>query len=136
LPLLGVSCARAELPRREADQALEVLAELALVPEAGARGDFRQGQLAAALQELLGPLDAAGEDVLVRRQAGGPLEPPGEVTGAEAGDRRQLLQSRVGVEVFLEVLDDAAETPPWKRAVPSTRWLPGAKTCRVRWTAR
>jgi hypothetical protein len=40
------------------------MAELALVREAGARGDFRQGEVAAPLQELLGPLDAAGDDVL------------------------------------------------------------------------
>jgi hypothetical protein len=62
------------------------MAELALVREAGAGGDFRQGQV-AALQELLGPLDAAGEDVLVGRQPGGRLELPREVVGAEAGNR-------------------------------------------------
>ena len=35
------------------------MGELALVREAGARGDLRQGEVAACLQELLGPLDAA-----------------------------------------------------------------------------
>ena len=63
--LLGDSCGRPELPRRDADEPLEVRGELALVREAGVCGDVRQGQVAAALQELLGPLDAAGEDVLV-----------------------------------------------------------------------
>jgi hypothetical protein len=58
-----------------------VAGELALVPEAGVRGDLRQGEVASGLQELPGPLDAAGEDVLVRRQPGGRLELPGEVVG-------------------------------------------------------
>jgi hypothetical protein len=33
--------------------------------EKPARGDFRQGEVTAALQKLLGPLDAARGDVLV-----------------------------------------------------------------------
>src|SRR5262245_11270473 len=37
------SCGHPELPRRVADQALEVVGELALVREAGVRGDLRQG---------------------------------------------------------------------------------------------
>jgi hypothetical protein len=43
------------------------------------------------------------------------------VVGAEAGDRRQLLQGQAGVEVFLDVLDDGAEPPPRQRAVPPAR---------------
>jgi hypothetical protein len=54
-----------EPPWRDAGEALEVVGELALVGEAGARGDFRQGEFTAALQKLLGPLDAARGDVLV-----------------------------------------------------------------------
>src|SRR5215472_3195284 len=111
------SYARPELPRRDADQALEVMGELALVREAGARGDLRQGEVAAGLQQLLGPLDAAGDDVLVRRQSGGPLELPGEVVGTEAGDSGHLLQGRAGVKVFLDVLDDGAE--PCSGSVPA-----------------
>jgi hypothetical protein len=84
---LGDPCGHPELPRRDADEALEVMAEHALVREAGVRGDLRQGQVCSCLQKLLGPLDAAHDDVLVRRQPGGPLELPGEVVGAEAGDR-------------------------------------------------
>src|SRR5262245_4980202 len=80
------SYARPELSWRDAEEALEVMGELALVREAGVRGDLRQGEVASGLQELLGPLDAAGDDVLVRRQPGGPLELPGEVVGTEAGD--------------------------------------------------
>jgi hypothetical protein len=40
---------------------------MALIREAGARGDLPQGKAGSCLQELLGPFDAAGEDVLVRR---------------------------------------------------------------------
>jgi hypothetical protein len=74
--LLGESCGRPELPRRDADEALEVTGELALVREAGVRGDFCQGKFAAGLQELLGSFDTAGDDVLVGRQPGGCLELP------------------------------------------------------------
>src|SRR5215475_1316737 len=117
------SYARPELPRRDADETLEVMAELALVREAGVRGDLRQGEVASGLQELLGPLDAAQDDVLVGRQPGGPLELPREVVDAEASDRGQLLQARGDVEVFLDVLDDGAEPPPRQRAVPPARGL-------------
>jgi hypothetical protein len=92
-----------ELPWRDADQALEVMAELALVREAGACGDLRQGEIASGLQELPGPLDAAVENVLVRRQPGGPLELPGKVAGAEAGGRSHLLQApATGLRVACE----------------------------------
>ena len=36
------------------------MGEHTLVREASAHGDLRQGQVAAPLQELLGPFDAAG----------------------------------------------------------------------------
>src|SRR5580704_16888731 len=49
--LLCESCGRPELPRRDADEPLEVMGELALVREAGAGGDLRQGEVVAALHE-------------------------------------------------------------------------------------
>src|SRR5262245_64842391 len=98
---LGGSYARPELPRGDADYALEVMGELALIREPGVRGDLRQGQFGSGLQELPGPFDAAQDDVLVRRQPGGPLELRDKVVGAEAGDGRQLLQGRASVEVVL-----------------------------------
>ena len=70
------------MPRRGADDSLEVLGELALIREAGLRRDLRQGQVCPGLQELLGPLDPAQDDLLVRRQPGGRLELPREVVGA------------------------------------------------------
>src|SRR5262249_31069963 len=115
-----VSYARPELPRRDADQALEVMGELALVREAGVDGDLRQGGVASGLQELLGPLDAAGDDVLVRRQSGGRLELPREVVGAEVRGRGQLPKCQAAVEVLLDVLDDRAKPLPWERPVRPT----------------
>jgi hypothetical protein len=97
---------------------LEVLAELALVREAGAQGDLRQGQVRPCLQELLGPLDATQDDVLVRRQPGGGLELPREVVGVEADNRSQLRQGRAAVEVLLDVLLHGAEPPPRQHPVP------------------
>src|SRR6516225_8174240 len=118
LSVLGDSCGHPKLPRRDADYALEVMRELALIREAGVRGDLRQGEVASGLQELLGPLDAAGDDVLVRRQPGGPLELRDEVVGTEASDCGHLLQGRATVEVLLDVLDDVAEFRPGERAGP------------------
>jgi hypothetical protein len=91
---LGDPCGHPELSRRDADLALEVTRELALVGEARVRSHLRQGQVGFCLQKLLGPLDAAQDDVLVGWQPGGRLELPSEVVDAEAGDRRQLLQGR------------------------------------------
>ena len=62
------------------------------------------------MQEVLGPLDAAHDHILVWRQPVG-LELPREGVGAVVGDRGQLLQGRAGVEVPLDVLDDDAEPP-------------------------
>src|SRR6516225_4529359 len=123
----GGSYARPELPRRDADEALEVMGELALIREAGARGDLHQGQVVFGLQELPGPLDAAGDDVLVRRQPGGPPELRRKVVGAEAGDCGQLLQGRAGVEVLLDVLDDGAELRPGERAGSPARGRAGRR---------
>src|SRR5262245_9403537 len=60
--LLCDSCGFPELPRRGADDSLEVMGELALIREAGLRRDLRQGEVAVLLQEFPGPLDAAGDD--------------------------------------------------------------------------
>src|SRR4029079_2813964 len=101
------------------------MGELALIKEPGVRGDLRQGQFGSGLEELPGPLDAAQDDVLVRRQPGGPLELPHEVAGAEAGDRGQLLQGRTTVEVLLDVLDDSAELRSGERAGSPARGAAG-----------
>src|SRR6516225_10200036 len=99
--LLADSCGPAEMSRRDPNDALECVRELALVSEAGARGDLGQGE-GALLQEPLGPFDAAQDDVLVRRQPGGRLELPGEMVDAQVGGRRQLLQRQTGIEVLLD----------------------------------
>ena len=112
------------------------MGELALVRKPGAAGDLRQGEFVASVQELPRPFDAAGDEVLVRRQPGGRLELPRQVVDAEMGDGRQRLQSQAGLEVFLHGLDDGAELRSGERAVPPARWLAGRRTCRSRWTAR
>ncbi len=59
--------------------------ELALVREAGARRDLRQGEVRIFSQELLRPFHAAGDGVPVRRQAGRDLELPREVGPRRVG---------------------------------------------------
>jgi hypothetical protein len=111
------------LPRRDADEALKVTGELALVREAGVRGDLRRGQAGPCLEELLGPFDAVQDHVLVRRQPGGRLTLSGDVVVAEAGGRGQPLRGQVCVEVLRDVLDDGTEPPARQRAVaPARGW--------------
>src|SRR5262249_56672922 len=122
---LGGSCGGPELPWRDADYALEVAGELALVGEAGVRGDVRQGQVRPGLQQLPGTLDAAGDDVLVGRQPGGLLELPGEVVGAEPGDRQHLFpleRPRVGLPAGTSEIAPAGGgtcrfTPSYRRSI-------------------
>ena len=63
---------------------------MALARDAGPRRNLSQGEVAVSLQELLGPLDAACEDVLVVRQPGDRLELAGELAG-RAGRRVPAL---------------------------------------------
>ena len=86
---------------RDADEALEVVGELALVVEPGPCCDLCQGGVGPISQEVLGPLDAASDHVLMGRQSRGHLELPRKVVGIEAGHGRHLGQGRGGVEVFL-----------------------------------
>ena len=58
------SCGPTELARHDTDGALEVVGTLALVREAGAGGDLRQGEVTAALQKPLGPVDTARGELL------------------------------------------------------------------------
>jgi hypothetical protein len=115
------------LARRDADDALEVLGEVALIHEADTRRDLGQGEVLVGVQELLRPRHAARDDVLVWRHPGGRFELPREVGGTEVGGRGQLRQGQAGVEVGLDVLDDGAELRPRQRAVPPTRRLAGCQ---------
>jgi hypothetical protein len=73
---LGDSCGHPELPRRDADKVLGVLAELALVREAGTGGDLRQGEVTVSLRELLRPLDAHGSNGRILSKSRGPIGSP------------------------------------------------------------
>jgi len=75
------------------------------------------------LKELLCPLDATGDDVLVRRLPRREFELPREVIGAEVGDRCHTLEGQAGVEVFVDVLDDRAELRARERSVARARGL-------------
>ena len=72
--MLSDSCGNPKLPWRDADDPLEVKAEMALVREAGAESDLCQVELTVSPQEVLGSFNAARDQVLVRRQPGGRLE--------------------------------------------------------------
>ena len=85
--------------------------EVALVGEADLRGDVGQGEAIPVAQKSLGPLDAPGDDVLVRGRAGAVLEQPGEVVRAQAGDGGHLVQGRIRVKVFFDVLDHRPQPP-------------------------
>src|SRR5262249_44708025 len=80
--LLCDSCGQAELAGRDTDHTLEVLGELALIREADAHRDLREGEVSVGMQKLLRPRHAARNDVLVRRHASGRFELPREVVGA------------------------------------------------------
>src|SRR5262249_26083015 len=114
---LGDVCGRPEPTRRDAEQALEVMREVALVREAGGRRNLCQGQVAILLKKFLRTLDTTGDDVLVRWLSCRDLELPREVVGAEVGDRCHLLQGQAGVEVFVDVLDDRSELRSRARSV-------------------
>ena len=56
---LGAACGSAKLVRRDADETLEVVGEVAVIREAEARRDLGQGEVLVGVQELLRPRDAA-----------------------------------------------------------------------------
>jgi len=92
---LGDSCGHPEPPPRDADEALEVVRELTLVREAGMRGDLCQGEPRSRLRQVLGALDTASDNVLVRREPGGGLELPGEVVRITQPFRRTAGFGRI-----------------------------------------
>ena len=91
-PSLQDSLRNPKLSRRDADDPLEVRAEMALIREAGAERDIRQAELAVCPQEVLRSFNAARDHILVRRQPGGRLELSRKVIGTEIGDGCHLLQ--------------------------------------------
>ena len=105
-----------------------MMSKLALVRKTNVGGEIRQGQVGPCLQKLPRLLDAAPDDILVRRQPGGLPELAGEVVGAQVRHRGHLLQAQVGIELLLDVLDDSAE-PPWRQCpVAPVRGL-ARRTC-------
>src|SRR5262249_41980134 len=106
---LGDSCGAAETPRCDADGALEVMRQLALIRGADAGRDLGQRQRAVRAEQLLDALDAARDHVLVWSEPGRCLELPREVVGAQVSSGGHLLEARCLAEMVLDVLDDGAE---------------------------
>jgi hypothetical protein len=69
------------------------------------------------LQELLRPLDATRDDVLMWRYSSCCLELSSEVVSAEVGDLCHLLQGQPRLEIFFDVLADGAKLAPRQGAV-------------------
>jgi hypothetical protein len=65
--MLSDSCGNPKLPRRDADDPLEVKGKMALVGEADAQRDLRQTELAVSPEELLRSFNATSDQILVRR---------------------------------------------------------------------
>ena len=63
---LGSSCGNPKLSRRDADDPLEVKAEMALIREAGAVRDLREAELAVCSQEELRSFNAPRDHILIR----------------------------------------------------------------------
>ena len=92
VPGICISCGSMETAGSHADEPFEVAGELALVRKPDARGDLRQGDVAALLHEQPCPLDASGNDKLMRWQSRGRSELAREMVRAETGLRSQFLQ--------------------------------------------
>ena len=67
------------------------MGELALSRAASVGGDLCLGEITSGLQQLFRPLDAASDDVLVRRRSGGGISMPREAVAVvrECGQLRQ-----------------------------------------------
>jgi hypothetical protein len=79
-----------KLSRCDTDEPFKVKGKLALVREPGVERNLCQLELIVFSQEVLCSLNAARDYILVRCQTSGRLELPGEVIGAEMGDRSHL----------------------------------------------
>jgi hypothetical protein len=64
--MLSDSCGNPKLPRRVADDPLEVKGKMALVGEADAQRDLRQAELAVSSEELLRSFNATSDHVLAK----------------------------------------------------------------------
>jgi hypothetical protein len=97
-----------------------VMGRMALVTEAAMRGrHLRQAHARAALQKVLGPLDAAGDDVLVRRQTGGPSEPATvSCTGIVWLPAAAFARPRCGKHTTSHADRHAGATRRWSMGLP------------------
>src|SRR5262249_35832340 len=127
----------AEFSRSDADDPLEVSGELALVRESGVRGDIRERKFVVPAQQLHRPFDAAGHDVLMRRDPGGRLELTREVVGAGVNGFAHLRERDSSVSRWAS-MNSTTVFSFVRGSAPSARRAGGriAEACRSRWTAR
>lgn len=100
----------------DAEDLAEVGGEVALVAEADFEGDLGGG-FGGGEEEFAGTFDAAPNEVLVGGEAGGALEEPGEVEGAEAAVGGELADGDVVGQAGLEKVDGLAELGAAEAAV-------------------
>jgi ATP-binding cassette subfamily F protein 3 len=93
--------------RRDTERALEEARQVRLVREPRRRGDLARPRV-GRLEEEAGPLQPAGEDVLVRRPPEGLPERAGEVRGRQSRRSRELVDRELGAEPRLDQLQHAA----------------------------
>lgn len=84
---------QAVVPRCSTQGLAKAVGEVAGAGEAAGQGDFPQGQGAVA-QQIAGPDQAPGQDVLMGRQAEACAEHAGEVVFGKAAQPRQLAQAQ------------------------------------------
>ena len=101
---------RAECPRWQANQLSKLSAEVTLIAEARAHGDFHHAQL-AVLQKLLRPQHSASQHVPVGRHADRSHEASREMGSGKAGACRELARDQCGVEVSIDVLLNVSKPP-------------------------
>jgi len=102
--------------RREPHRATHVTREMALVRKTGCQCDLRDGELVLHKQ-IFGSFDAALNDVLVKRNAGGFAKEGFEVRRADTGDRSDTGERQVFAEIVFDVGEGLLEPAPAQTSV-------------------
>src|SRR5262245_15657255 len=107
--------AAAELPRALARHPAEHRGEVARRAVAGGDRDLGDGAPGAG-EQLLGPLDPLADLVLMGRHAHRAAEGAAEMGRAETGQRRQLVEGDVALEIVVDELAHRPALPAGKAA--------------------
>ena len=85
--------------------------EICLAREVQRQSDVDQGPVSSH-QQGFGALETFRTDVLVRRLAEGGLEGAREMEAAQAGDRRQVVNRKIALQVGFHVVQHARQPAP------------------------